>query len=116
MSSEGDFIKTLRKDWSDRYEEEYPFKLKVVAAIEDEFVTIDSCYSPFSSEHHVTIDGKHLSMVKPKDENDDCYTLIQSTLTDSEFHQQYTNKEEINIALGKYDAVVKKLLPMRFLR
>ncbi len=111
MSSEGDFVKTLRKDWSDRYDEEYPFKLKVVAAIDDEFVTIDSCYGPFSNNHHVTIDGKHLSMVKPKDENDDCYTLIQSTLTDSEFHQQYTNKEEINIALGKYDAVVKKLLP-----
>lgn len=111
MSSEGDFIKTLRRDWSDRYDEEYPFKLKVVAAIDDEFVAIDSCYGPFSNDHHVTIDGKHLSMVKPKDENDDCYTLIQSTLTDSEFHQQYTNKEEINIALGKYDAVVKKLLP-----
>lgn len=113
MSSKGDFIKTLRKDWSDRYDEEYPFKLKVVAAIDDEFVTIDSCYGPFSDDHHVTIDGKHLSMVKPKDENDDCYTLIQSTLTDSEFHQQYTNKEEINIALGKYDAVVKKLLPQK---
>jgi pimeloyl-ACP methyl ester carboxylesterase len=110
MSSEGDFIQTLRKDWSNRYDEEYPFKLKVVAAIEDEFVAIDSCYSPFSSEHHVTIEGKHLSMVKPKDENDDCYSLIQSTLTDSEFHQQYTNKEEINIALGKYDVVVKQLL------
>ena len=111
LSSEGDFIRTLRKDWSDRYDKEYPFSLKVAAAIDDEFVTIDSCYGPFNSEHQVTIDGKHLSMVKPKDENDDCYTLIRSTLTDSEFHSQYTNNEEINIALGRYDAVVKKLLP-----
>ena len=111
MSSEGNFIRTLRKDWNDRYQGEYPFTLKVVAAIDDEFVAIDSCYGPFNSDHHVTIDGKHLSMVKPKDENDDCYNLIQSTLTGSGFHHQYTNNEEINIALGKYDAVVKKLLP-----
>lgn len=111
MSSEGDFIQTLRKDWSKRYDKKYPFSLKVVAAIDDEFVSIDSCYAPFDSEHQITIEGNHLSMVKPKDENDDCYTLIRSTLTDSEFHQQYTNNEEINIALGKYDAVVKKLLP-----
>lgn len=111
MSSEGDFIRTLRKDWSDRYKEEYPFTLKVVAAIDDEFVTIDSCFRPFNSDHHVTIGGNHLSMVKPKNEKDDCYNLIRSALTNSEFHHQYTNNEEINIALGKYDAVVKRLLP-----
>jgi len=110
MSSEGNFISSLRKDWENQYEGSYPFALKVVASTDDEFVTIDSCYAPFNSDHHVTIDGKHLSMVKPADENDDCYGLILSTLTDSEFHNQYTNSEEINIALGKYDVVVKQLL------
>ncbi len=50
-------------------------------------------------------------MVKPKDKNDDCYSLILKTLTDTDFANQYSNNEEINIALGKYDAVVKKLLP-----
>ncbi|MBT8184287.1 MAG: caspase family protein, partial [Eudoraea sp.] len=113
MSSEGAFITTLRKDWENQYPDSYPFELKVVASTEDEFVTIDSCYAPFANEHHVTIDGKHLSMVKPKDENDDCYQLILSTLTNSEFHNQYTNSEEINIALGKYDVVVKQLLPRK---
>ena len=113
MSSEGEFITTLRKDWEQQYHGKYPFSLKVVASTEDEFVTIDSCYVPFNNDHHVTIDGKHLSMVKPKDENDDCYQLILSTLTDSEFHNQYTNSEEINIALGKYDVVVKQLLPRK---
>ena len=113
MSSEGEFITTLRKDWEKQYDGDYPFALKVVASTEDEFVTIDSCYAPFKNDHHVTIDGKHLSMVKPKDENDDCYQLILSTLTNSEFHNQYTNSEEINIALGKYDVVVKQLLPRK---
>ncbi len=111
MSSEGHFIRTLRKDWNELFQKEYPFTLKVVAAIDDEFVDMDSCYGPFESEHHIAIEGNHFSMVKPKTENDDGYILIQSTLTNSEFYQQYTNSEEVNIALGKYDKVVKKLLP-----
>ena len=111
MSSEGDFIKTLRNDWSNMYDESYPFALKVVAATDDEFVTLDSCYGAFDSDYHVTVSGSHFSMVKPENEDDDCYRIIQSTLTDSEFYSEYTNKEEINIALGRYDAVVKRLLP-----
>lgn len=111
MSSEGKFITSLRQDWKNKFNGEYPFELKVVASADDEFITIDSCYAPFNSEHHVTINGKHLSMVKPESEKDDCYGLIRNTLTNTEFANEYTNNEEINIALGRYDAVVKQLLP-----
>ena len=52
-------------------------------------------------------------MVKPKDEKDDAYSLILNTLTGSKFFNQYTNKEEINLTLGKYDSVVKELLPRK---
>lgn len=113
MSSEGNFITLLRKDWKNKFVGEYPFKLKVVASTDDEFVTIDSCYAPFGKDHQVTIDGKHLSMVKPENENDDCYALILNTLTDTEFAIEHSNSEEINIALGKYDVVVKQLLPKK---
>jgi len=113
MSSEGKFITALRQDWKNKFTGEYPFKLKIVASTDDEFVTIDSCYAPFGKDHQVTIDGKHLSMVKPENENDDCYGLILNTLTDTEFANKYTNNEEINIALGKYDVVVKQLLPKK---
>ena len=50
-------------------------------------------------------------MVKPEDKNNDCYNLILSTLTNTEFYNEFTNNEEINLALGKYDVIVKKLLP-----
>ena len=111
MSTEGKFISTLRSNWKKQYESEYPFTLKVVASTDDEYVTLDSCYAPFENDYHVTLEGGHLSMVKPADENDDCYQLILSSLTNSEFHNQYTNSEEVNIALGRYDTVVKQLLP-----
>jgi pimeloyl-ACP methyl ester carboxylesterase len=111
MSSEGDFIKSLRKEWKNTFNDKYPFKLKVVASTEDEFVSIDSCHLPFSEEYHEFVDAKHLLMVKPENEKDDAYTLILNTLTGSKFFNQYTNKEEINLTLGKYDSVVKELLP-----
>ncbi len=111
MSSEGAFIGELRKEWGDFYKGEYPFSLSVAGSVDDEFVTLDSCFAPFDENYRYTVDGRHLGMVKPKDEEDDCYKLILNTLTNTEFANQYTNSEEINIALGKYDAVVKKLLP-----
>jgi len=111
MSSEGSFIKTLRTDWNDTFKDKYDFKLKVVGATDDEFVSNKSCYDPFKEDHHVTISGSHLTMIKPNDENTDCYNLILDTLTGNKFYAKYTNSEEINLALGKYDAVIKELLP-----
>jgi len=111
LSSEGDYIKSLRKEWKETFSDNYPFKLKVAASSEDEYVSIDSCHSPFNKEYCELVDDRHLNMVKPKDEKDDAYTLILSTLTGSKFFNQYSNKEEINLTLGKYDSVVKTLLP-----
>lgn len=110
MSSEGDFIKSLRANWNSTFDEKLPFKLKVAASIEDEYVPLESCHEPFGEEYREFVDDKHLMMVKPKDEKDDAYSLILNTLTGSKFFNEYTNKEEINLTLGKYDAVVKKLL------
>ncbi len=111
MSSEGNFIATLRKDWKEAFEKDLPFKLKVAAATGDEYVSVESCHGPFNKNNCEFVDSDHLRMVKPKDENDDAYNLILDTLTGNEFSNNYTNKEEINIILGKYDAVIKNLMP-----
>ncbi|MBT8376586.1 MAG: caspase family protein [Bacteroidia bacterium] len=113
MSSEGDFITSLRKDWEQTFKGNYPFKLKVAASPHDEYVSVESCHKPFAEEHCEFVDGKHLMMVKPKDEKDDTYNLILNTLSGSKFFNQYTNTEEINLTLGKYDAVVNELLPKK---
>ena len=113
LSSEGSFINNLRTSWDQTFKGSYPFKLKVAASAEDEYVSIESCHKPFDNEHCEFIDGKHLNMVKPEDEKDDAYNLILNTLTGSKFFNQYANKEEINLILGKYDAVVNELLPKK---
>lgn len=113
MSSDGKFIKSLRNAWNTTFNNNYPFKLKVAASTDDEFVSIASCHSPFDEKYCEIVSHKHLIMVKPEDKNDDAYLLILNTLTGNTFFNQYTNKEEINLTLGKYDAVVKALLPRK---
>jgi pimeloyl-ACP methyl ester carboxylesterase len=113
LNSEGEYIQSLRNEWKETFNHTYPFKLKVAASTEDEYVSLESCHKPFAKEYREFVDAKHLMMVKPKDDKDDAYSLILNTLTGSKFFNQYTNKEEINLTLGKYDAVVKELLPRK---
>jgi pimeloyl-ACP methyl ester carboxylesterase len=113
MSNEGNFITSLRTEWKETFNDKYPFKLKIAASSEDEYVSVDSCHKPFDKKYCEFVDGKHLMMIKPKDDKDDAYLLILNTLTGSKFFNQYTNKEEINLTLGKYDTVVNELLPKK---
>jgi hypothetical protein len=113
MSSDGDFIKSLREEWNTTFNGTYPFKLKVATSTEDEYVTLESCHGPFDKKYCEFVEGKHIDMVKPKSDKDISYSLILSTLTGSKFFKDYKNKEEINLVLGKYDAVVKNLLPKK---
>ena len=111
LSSEGEFITSLRNDWSQTFNGKYPFKLKVAASTDDEFVSLESCHDPFDEKYREFVEKKHLDMVKPKSNKDATYALIIDTLTGSKFFKEYKNTEEINLILGKYDSVVKKLLP-----
>jgi pimeloyl-ACP methyl ester carboxylesterase len=111
LSSEGDYIKSLRKEWKDTFNGTYPFKLKVAASTEDEYVSLESCHKPFHKNYREFVEKKHLYMVKPKSDKDSTYALILDTLTGSKFFQDYNNNEEINLILGKYYEVVENLLP-----
>jgi pimeloyl-ACP methyl ester carboxylesterase len=111
LQREGNFISSLREQWSTKFKAGYPFDFKAVAATNDEFVPVVSSLEPFEEASRITLDGSHFSIVHQDDKENDTYELILQSLTGNAFHSTYTNREEINIALGKYDAVIKELLP-----
>ncbi|MBT8271170.1 MAG: hypothetical protein KJO25_03905, partial [Bacteroidia bacterium] len=113
MSSDGEFITKLRADWNEKFGKKPPFKLRVAAALDDQYVDMESCFADFDENVCEMVDGDHLRMVKPKDQDDDCYNLILSTLVEYGFFNQFTDKEEINLAMGKYNSVIKSLLPRK---
>ncbi|MFX0555796.1 caspase family protein [Maribacter sp. CXY002] len=113
ITDQGSFIKNLRKDWELKFGASYPFSLRVVGATGDEFVSSQSNFTPFQDELCSVVEGNHFSLVKPGNVDDTAYHIIKNTLTFTENYKSYGNREEINLALGKYDALVKELLPQK---
>ena len=70
MSSEGDFITSLRDEWKQNFKGKYPFKLKVAASTDDEYVSLESCHGPFAKKYREFVAKKHIDMVKPKSDKD----------------------------------------------
>lgn len=111
LSVNGSYIKNLRREWALRFGSGYPFRFKTVAAIKDRYVPISSSLEPFPPDYGVVVDGDHFGIVEVGNMENDTYHLIVNTLTGNKFHSQFTSTEEINLTLGEYDAVLKKLLP-----
>ncbi len=110
MSSEGEFIKGLRNEWKDTFKDGLPFKIKTVAASSDDFVHYSSVFTEdFEEDDCVFMDGDHLRIVKPKDQDAPAYELIIKTLTDVEFAKDFLNKEEVNLIMGDYQRVYNEL-------
>lgn len=113
LSSQGEFITKLRAGWNKRFGKNPPFTFKVVAALDDQYVDATSCFADFNEDFCEMVEGNHLDMVKSTDQDDICYNLILHTLTDNDFSNNATNQEDISLALGKYESVVKTLLPKK---
>jgi len=113
LSNDDLFIKTIRGEWDEAFNNVYPFDFKVVSATHDEFVSKESSQKPFNKENCFVVNANHFDMVKPQNKDNDSYALIKNTLSNDNytFLNQFSSEEEINLAIGEYDAVVKKLLP-----
>lgn len=105
------FITELRADWDAAFDKVYPFDFKVVAATKDEFVSKESSLDPFDKKYWVTVSGDHFGMVNTQTKENDTYQLILDTLTNNEFFNRFTDEEEVNLLLGQYDAIIRKLEP-----
>lgn len=105
------YMQRLRDSWTEKFQDNYPFTLKTIAATKDQFVPTSSSLEPFPKEFHGIIEGDHFSIVQIEKEDDDSYQLLLNTLNNKSFLNQFSNKEEINIALGEYNEVINTLLP-----
>jgi pimeloyl-ACP methyl ester carboxylesterase len=105
------FIENLRTDWNNTFKKDFPFDFKVVYARKDDYVSKESCLEPFNKSHWVTVLGDHFTMSNVSTTNNDSYNLILDTLTDNKFTNKFLDKEEVNLILGEYDEVIRKLKP-----
>ncbi|MDC7999851.1 caspase family protein [Aequorivita todarodis] len=105
------YMQRLRDNWDRKFQNGYPFTFKTVAATKDKYVPTSSSLDPFPKEFQEIVEADHFSLVQIDDANDDSYQLLLKTLTNKGFLNTFSNAEEVNIALGEYNAVIKSLLP-----
>ena len=105
------YIQALRDKWNSIFKENYPFAFKTIAATKDEFVPMSSSLDPFPKKYQEVIEGNHFSIVQITNVENDGYRIILNTLTNQGFLNKFSNKEEINIAMGEYNAVINSLFP-----
>jgi hypothetical protein len=63
MEAGGSFIRQLRHDWRQRWNQQPPFRFWAVAGDNDLFVPVDFCLDPFHRSQQSVIPGDHLSIV-----------------------------------------------------
>ena len=109
MDNEGEFIKSLRKEWTERFTGEYPFRFATIAGESDEFVPIYSSLEPFPEQHRSYTAGNHITMVKPITENDTSFQIIKKVLHSDNNYLKGFDQTELNNLIGKYHEDVNTL-------
>lgn len=70
MAKDGEFIRRLRQDWTERFAVQRPFRVWTVAGSRDEFVPAESSLDPFPLPDRVVVIGDHLRIVRPENADD----------------------------------------------
>jgi triacylglycerol esterase/lipase EstA (alpha/beta hydrolase family) len=109
MDNEGEFIKKLRKEWTDKFTGEYPFRFATVAGELDEFVPVNSSLEPFPQKYRSYTTGNHITMVKPVNEGDTSFQIIKRALHSNKDYLLGHDERELNNLVGKYHEDVNTL-------
>lgn len=81
MAADGEFVATLRREWTDRFDDAPPFRLLAVAGDRDQFVPPESSLSPFAARFRRVVAGDHLTMIKAADSRSEGLNLLIAALS-----------------------------------
>jgi hypothetical protein len=112
LGSNSEFILKLRKDWNDRFNKKYPFELKVIAGLSDEFIDRESSLKVFEDRYRYQIEGNHSTMIKAngnEDVQNACYRLLLNDLSPENIRFNEDNSFALNQFIAKNRKIVNKL-------
>ncbi len=58
------YMQNLRNNWTEKFQNNYPFKFKTIAATKDQYVPISSSLEPFPKEFQEVIEGDHFTIAQ----------------------------------------------------
>ncbi len=112
MAEDGDFIRSLRRDWDAAFAK-LRFVFRTVAGDEDQFVPPRSALGPFSKEHTSVVPGTHLTMVKPHAPDDLSVRVLVDGLQGKAAPSGPWNSARLALELQDFQSAVDQLMPQR---
>jgi pimeloyl-ACP methyl ester carboxylesterase len=80
MAQGSDFIRRLRRDWTAKFQGEYPFYLEAIAGEKDSKVRMASVRQPFSETDLRIVEGDHNGMIQPTSSASAAYRVVKDGL------------------------------------
>jgi len=104
VQADGEFIRTLRKDWETRFPtvDHYPFRLWSAAGLQDQFVPEWTAHRCFPDSFCCFVNGDHFNLIKPKSPEDDSVLLVESVLAEKPLTGAEAKQSEI-IVVADFD-------------
>ena len=113
MEKDGDFISSLRRDWSEKFGVKPPFNFLAIAGQNDEFVPDVSSIKPFAAnpKHIASVPGHHTSMVHPPLSDSSAIDVARNCILGD--LEQLGNFDSVKLAIesGEFRQVVRDLEP-----
>ena len=114
LGSENEFIVNLREQWTQKFNDEYPFSFKAVAGLSDEFIPRYSSIDVSNERYRCQTPANHSSMVKADnadDKENQFFILLLRELSPAGAAGRFKdhNSYEINQFLAKTKLVIDEL-------
>jgi hypothetical protein len=114
MSASGEFIRDLRRDWTNlNLDTKPPFHFLAIAGELDQFVPPESSLGPFPEPVRRVIPGDHLSMLRADSRDAPCVRILIDTLTAGAAPAGARSAARLAVEEGEFRKVIEDLWPQR---
>lgn len=111
MAKGSEFLKRLRAGWAELYAARMPFKMRVVAGDQDQFVPYESSLSPFPESITDVVYGDHLSIAKPTGPDSKSVELVVDGLLGAPHIRGIIDSALLAVELGQFKKAIGLLSP-----
>ncbi len=103
MAIDSEFVKNLRQEWNELIADRPAFKFLTCAGDLDDFVPSQSSLDPFPVSFHKRVNGNHVDIVKPANDDHISFKIVRKLLLDDlAFYQGKWDSAEVAMEMGDF--------------
>jgi len=111
MRAGGAFIRRLRADWDERFQQGTTFLFRAIGGESDEFVPARSSIAPFPDKVRAVVPGNHVQIVKPDKPDHRSILIVKQGLKENKTARGSFDSARLAVELRKFQTAVNTLMP-----